>query len=90
MTNTETPRQPAFTFRDGSLKATIWRNAGEKGPWYSTDFVRAYKTDAGFEDTRSFGERDVLRVAFLAQQAHGKVLELRAADKAAADRDGAA
>jgi hypothetical protein len=34
--STEQTRQPADVIRDGSLKATIWRNEGEDGPFYPT------------------------------------------------------
>jgi hypothetical protein len=42
-----TPKQrPAATLRYGRLKATIWRQESDKGPWYSVVLTRSY-TDQG-------------------------------------------
>lgn len=69
---------PAATLRDGNLKATIWQNEGEKGPYFSTDLTRSYRDDDGnFQDTRSFGSNDLLRVSELARQAHQKTVSMR-------------
>lgn len=90
-TNPETAQQaasggnkPADTIRDGNLKCTIWRNEGEKGPWYAADLVRTFKTESGFKDTHSVPADDLLRVSHLAEKAYDRVLELKAQDKAAA------
>jgi len=72
---------PIDTLRDGPLKATIWKNETDKGAFYNIDLTRAFKTDDGFQDTTSFRSSDLLRVAFLAQQAHARVIELKANDK---------
>ena len=37
--------QPADTIRDGSIKATIWANFGEKGTFYTVEISRTYKDD---------------------------------------------
>ena len=76
--------KPAATIRHGNLKCVLWRNEGEKGPWYVADLVRTFKTESGFQDTNKVNGEDLLRVAFLAQQAYGQLQELKAADKAAA------
>ena len=34
---------PVETLRDGNLKATIWRNFGENGTFYSVEISRTYK-----------------------------------------------
>jgi hypothetical protein len=81
--------KPAATLRHGNLKCVIWRNEGEKGPWYVADLIRTFKTEAGYQETSKVNADDLLRVAFLAQQAFAEVLELKAADRAAAtDHDG--
>ncbi len=62
---------PADTLRDGNLKATIWRNEGEKGPYFTTTLSRSYKDgDGNYRDTQSFASSDLLRVSELARQAH--------------------
>ena len=35
--------KPAHKIRIGVLQATIWRNSGDKGTWYSVTSSRSYK-----------------------------------------------
>ncbi len=59
--------QPTETLRDGSLKATIWKNEGEKGAFFSVTLTRTYKDDAGnYHDSDSFSGSELLRIAHLA------------------------
>ena len=90
MTNNQPKRKPAFTLRDGTLKATIWKNDGQKGPWFSVDFTRGYRTDDGWNDTNSIRGDDLLKLAFLAQEAYAKHLELKAIhrDEQQAEQEG--
>ena len=37
---------PIETLRDGSLKATIWSNIGEKGTFYTVDFSQPVRLDS--------------------------------------------
>ena len=76
--NTQPKRKPAFTLRDGALKATVWKNESEKGPWFSVDFSRGYRTKDGWRDTSSMRGDDLLKLAFLAQEAYAKHVELKA------------
>ena len=63
--------RPVETLRDGRLKASIWRNEGERGAFFSTTFSRAYKDQDGeYRDTQSFGQDDLLRLSELASEAH--------------------
>ena len=39
--------RPADVIRDSNLKATLWRNEGDKGPYYATELARTYKDDDG-------------------------------------------
>ena len=41
-TNTSS-KQPATTLRCGNIKATIWQNVTEKGPFFATTFSRPFK-----------------------------------------------
>jgi hypothetical protein len=72
----ESPKQrPAQTIRYGRLKATIWRQESEKGPWYSTVLTRTYRDQAGnWGSSGSFGVDDLLVTAKLADQAHSWIL----------------
>lgn len=77
MTNKNTPED---TLRDGSLKASIWRNEGDKGAYYTTTFARTYEDREGnLKDSHSFSSNDLLRVGELARQAHHRTGELRRA-----------
>ena len=75
--------QPTETLRDGSLKATIWKNEGEKGAFFSVNLTRTYKDDAGsYHDSDSFSGTELLRIAHLATRAYDLVLELRQQERA--------
>lgn len=79
--------KPAATIRLGNLKCVLWRNESDNGPWHVADLVRTFKNEAGFQETNKVPAEDLLRVAFLAQQAYGKLQELKAGDKAAAQHE---
>ena len=81
---TETPRRPEETLREGSLKAAIWRNEGEHGAYHSVTVARTYKDrDGNLQDTQSFRPKDMLGLSELARRAHHDANDLdRAAFKA--------
>ncbi|MEL7030206.1 MAG: hypothetical protein AAGL49_13605, partial [Pseudomonadota bacterium] len=59
------------------LKASIWRNEGENGPYYSTTLARSYKDAEGkYHDTQSFSGSELLRVSELSRQAYTRSNEL--------------
>lgn len=75
---TEQTRQPADVIRDGALKATIWRNEGEDGPFYSTSLARTFEDREGnLRDAHSFSGSDLLKVSELARKAYDRSAELR-------------
>ena len=83
--------KPIDTLRDGSLKATIWSNFGEKGTFYTVNLTRTYKDDGGnYHDSDSFSGSELLRIAHLATRAYERVSDLRQADKADLEKGGAA
>jgi hypothetical protein len=52
--------QPANTLRCGNIKATIWQNVSEKGPFFSTTFSRPFKNQSGeWRNGTSFGLHDL-------------------------------
>ena len=73
--------KPAATVRQGNLKCVLWRNPSENGPWYTADLVRTIKTESGFQETSKIPADDLLRVAFLAQQAFAQLQQLKAQDR---------
>jgi hypothetical protein len=52
--------QPANTLRCGNIKATIWQNVSEKGPFFSTTFSRPFKNQSGeWRNGTLFGLHDL-------------------------------
>ena len=80
---------PTETLRDGAIKATIWKNEGEKGVFFSVNFTRTYTDDDGsFHDVDSFSGMQILQLAWLAFKAYDRVNKLRQAEKALSDNNG--
>ena len=79
-----TPKnKPIDTLRDGSLKATIWKNASEKGSFYSVEFSRTYRdSENNYRDSHSFSGAEPLQLAHLATRAYDRIAQLRQADAA--------
>ena len=74
--------KPIDTLRDGNIKATIWKNLGEKGNFFTVTFTRTYKDEGdNYQDSDSFSGSQLLRVAHLATRAYDRISELRAADR---------
>ncbi len=71
-----TPRRPTETLREGPLKAAIWRNETEHGPYHSVTLARTYKDREGnLQDTSSFRAKDMLGLSELARRAHHEAHE---------------
>ncbi len=69
---------PQEIIRDGNIKANIWRNDGENGPYHTTSFARTFKNQDGeYRDSQSFSQNDLLPLAELARNAYSRVNELR-------------
>lgn len=72
---TEVQNKPLQTIRDGALKATIWRNANDKGDFISVTLSRIYKDHEGnFKETNSLSGSELLRIARLAHIAYDEIL----------------
>ena len=72
---------PENTFRDGNLKATIWKNFGEKGNFYTVTLTRTYKDEDGnYHDSNSFSGSELLKLAHLANRAYDAASDLRQRD----------
>lgn len=80
MTTTTNPNNsPAAQLRDGSIKATIWRNIQDSGKTrYSTELSRSYTDQQGnWHDTNSLSGSELLRAANLLIQAYNQEQTLR-------------
>ena len=55
-----TTKKPANRLQCGNIKATIWQNVSEKGPFFSTTFSRLFKDQSGeWRNGTSFGLNDL-------------------------------
>ena len=65
-----TNNKPANTLRCGNIKATIWENTSEKGPFFSTTFSRPFKDQSGaWRNGTSFGLNDLEALLTVAREA---------------------
>lgn len=91
MDRTTTSNAPLETFRDGRLKATVWENTGDNGPYHTVTLAKVYEDREGkLQETNSFTGSELLRVAELAREAHAftKDLKREHALERQADRSG--
>jgi hypothetical protein len=69
-TKKQQSKQPANTLRCGNIKATIWENTSEKGPFFATTFSRSFKDQSGnWRNGTSFGLNDLEALVTVARQA---------------------
>ena len=65
-----TNNKPANTLRCGNIKATIWENVSEKGPFFATTFTRPSKNQsAQWRNSTSFGLNDLEALLTVAREA---------------------
>lgn len=70
--------RPVETFRDSKLKASVWRNEGKEGPYYTVTLAKTYEDRNGrLQDSHSFTGGELLRVAELAREAHSFVRDIK-------------
>lgn len=64
-----TNNKPANTLRCGNIKAMIWENTSEKGPFFSTTFSRPFKDQSGaWRNGTSFGLNDLEALVTVARE----------------------
>jgi hypothetical protein len=69
-TKKQQSKQPANTLRCGNIKATIWENSSEKGPFFSTTFSTPLKDRAGaWRNGTLFGLNDLEALVIVAREA---------------------
>jgi hypothetical protein len=70
MATNKQPQQPANTLRCGHIKATIWQNVSEKGPFFATTFSRPFRDQSGtWRNGTSFGLNDLEALLTVASEA---------------------
>ena len=71
--------KPTLYLRLGLIYANIWDRCIKDNIFYSVTFERRYRDKAGnWQSTESYNAEDLLVLAKLADQAHTKIIELRA------------
>jgi hypothetical protein len=75
--------KPAHKIPHRDLTVTIWKNEGEKTPWYSLTISRRYKQNDQWRDSSSIGEDDVLRVRQMLAEADAWIQSARRTDRQA-------
>lgn len=72
-------KKPVETLRDGSIKAAIWENDGEKGKFNSVTFSRTYRDQNGeYGNSNRFSGTDILKLSKLAEQSYDAIQQRRA------------
>ena len=62
--------QPVHRVRLRNVSAAIWRNEGERGPWFAATFSRSYRDQNGnWHSSDNFAGPDLLLLAEVARQA---------------------
>jgi hypothetical protein len=79
-----TDKKPAAKCRDGVLTVTVWKNAGDKGAFYSVTPSRSYKKDDAWKETDRFGYDDLLPLAQLLTEARAWIRDAQQAERKAA------
>jgi len=69
-----TNNKPANRLRCGNIKATIWKNTSEKGPFFSATFSRPLKDQSGeWRNGTSFGLNDLEALVTVAREAKERI-----------------
>jgi len=80
MKNEQAKTRPAVEVRFGNIRAAVWRNEAEAGPWYNVTFERSYRDGTEYKSSQSFGRDDLLTLAKVADEAHSEIFRLQRFD----------
>ena len=79
----KTNTKPIETLRDGAIKASIWKNQGENGAFYSVRVTRTFTDEQGnYRDSDSFTGTEIIRAGWLQLKAYDRTVALRAEENA--------
>ena len=56
-------KPPVKEFRLGAVRASIWLNQGQQGPWYSVTLSRRYLQGTEWKTASSYGRDNLFQVA---------------------------
>ncbi|MEM9880133.1 MAG: hypothetical protein AAF862_12740 [Pseudomonadota bacterium] len=75
-------QRPEISLRDGTVKADVWRNQGEKGDYFNTTLTNHYRDKQGnWLPTNSYSKAELAKAHNLAGQAYNGILEIEASDR---------
>jgi hypothetical protein len=72
--NAKPAQKPVHKIRSGAIEVAIWRNKGEKGPFYSVTMSRSYKKGDDWKQADSYSADDLLLLSKLIDQAHSWII----------------
>lgn len=70
-----TNSKPEFSVKFGSVRASVWKNEGKNGSWYSITIVRVYKQGDEYKESSSFSLEELPLVQLVADRAFHWVAE---------------
>lgn len=73
--------RPVHEIRIGKVKAAIWMNQTENGPWFNVTFSRVYKTEEGWQSNSSFWRDELPLLSKVADQAHTWIYEQQQSER---------
>jgi hypothetical protein len=81
-------KKPASKLNLHPISCAIWRNQNAKGVFYTAQFERSYRDEAGkWQTSSTFNAQDLLLLAKAASEAESEIRRLRAADRTADQSD---
>jgi hypothetical protein len=85
--SSKTENRPVEKIRVGGVQLSIFRNEGEKGPYYKAELEHSYKRDGSWHATNSYGRRDLINLAKAALLADSVIgtLSYQAGDQSEGD-----
>jgi len=73
-TKADKARKPVHVVKDGAIEVAVWKNDGDKGPFYTVTHRRSYKKGDEWKESDSYGKDDLLVLAKLLDLAHTYIL----------------
>jgi hypothetical protein len=72
--------------RQHNVRASVWKEATERGPKYSITFSRAYRNNRGeWDESTSFSFGDLMNLAKVASDTHSAIVNAISLEHAARD-----
>jgi hypothetical protein len=77
-------KKPTARIKIAPLTASIWRNQRDNGVFYSVEFTRSYRDEAGnWQTSSTYNPSELLLLAHIAGKAYDEIEKLKAEDRKA-------